>query len=727
LPLYALFFFSGFPALLYQIVWQRALFTIYGVNIESVTVVVTAFMLGLGFGSLLGGLVSKISRVPLLTLFGLIELGIGTYGLFSLPIFHAIGEHTTGGSAAYTGIVAFALVLIPTILMGSTLPLLVAYNVRVNRNVGASVSVLYAVNTFGSAAACFAAALYVMKTFGESGTVRFAAGFNLIIGAAVLLFRFLQASAAPSMDAEETVTSRQLISFPRALIAAGLAGFIALGYEIVWYRIFAFASYTLATTFASLLGFYLLGIAVGSLVTERIFKTQRSPEQLVRLIAYCVLAATVLAFLVAPGLAAIVQHWQYSLGYALVALAAAVLGAVFPMLCHASIAPDRNAGRRTGMLYIANIIGSALGSYGIGFILMDVFRIQQICVILALSGICLALLLVLSSPSKETSIIVPAVVALAVTAFVTSAAAPLFSELYEKLQLKRSFQPGMRFHDVVETRSGVVTVTDAGIVFGGGVYDGMFNVDIHNDRNGIFRAFATSFLKPGAKDVLIVGLASGSWAQVIANDPDVRSVTIVEINPGYVQLIARRPEVASLLKNPKVMLVIDDGRRWLVRNPDRKFDLTVMNTTFHWRAHASNLLSVEFLQLVRKHLNPGGVHFYNPTESARVFATGLAVFPYGVRVGNSLALSDAPFALDADRYRRTLANWMIDGTRVFDLTNAAHAKKLDEVVAILAPPTFNTDSMYSLGTADFMRPRLRDQFAITDDNMGTEWTVSNLP
>src|ERR1035441_6885638 len=94
---YALFFISGFPALIYQIVWQRALFTIYGVNIESVTIVVSAFMLGLGLGSLAGGMISRIPRLPVLAAFGLAELCIGSFGMVSLRLFHWVGIHTAGG------------------------------------------------------------------------------------------------------------------------------------------------------------------------------------------------------------------------------------------------------------------------------------------------------------------------------------------------------------------------------------------------------------------------------------------------------------------------------------------------------------------------------------------------------------------------------------------------------------------------------------------------------
>src|ERR1035437_7506911 len=123
------------------------------------------------------------------------------------------------------------------------------------------------------------------------------------------------------------------------------------------------------------------------------------------------------------------------------------------------------------------------------------------------------------------------------------------------------------------------------IVFGGGVYDGRFNTDMMHDSNELFRAFAVSGMQPEPRHVLMIGLASGSWAQVIANTPNVEDLTIVEINPGYLSLIRKHPEVASVLTNPRVHVVIDDGRRWMFGHPERRFDLIVMNTTFNWRAN----------------------------------------------------------------------------------------------------------------------------------------------
>src|SRR5580658_9803613 len=125
-----LFFFSGFPALIYQLTWQRALFRAFGVNIESVTIVVTAFMLGLGLGSLAGGWLSKRRGIPLLPLLAAIELMTGAFGIFSLEIFDRVGEFTIGLPLTAMAAVSLALVIVPTLLMGATLPVLVAHLVR---------------------------------------------------------------------------------------------------------------------------------------------------------------------------------------------------------------------------------------------------------------------------------------------------------------------------------------------------------------------------------------------------------------------------------------------------------------------------------------------------------------------------------------------------------------------------------------------------------------------
>lgn len=183
-----IFLASGFAALVYQIVWHRTLYSIYGIDITSVTMVVTAFMLGLGCGSLLGG---ALSRRPawLLPLFAALELGIGAFGFFSLDLFAWAGTFTLGVSGLETALVTFLLVLAPTTLMGASLPILVAYAARRTGNIGRSVGLLYFVNTLGGAIGCYAAAILLLGLLGLRASTQVAATTNVLLGVAVIACR----------------------------------------------------------------------------------------------------------------------------------------------------------------------------------------------------------------------------------------------------------------------------------------------------------------------------------------------------------------------------------------------------------------------------------------------------------------------------------------------------------------------------------------------------------
>jgi spermidine synthase len=304
---------------------------------------------------------------------------------------------------------------------------------------------------------------------------------------------------------------------------------------------------------------------------------------------------------------------------------------------------------------------------------------------------------------------------------------PLFSGLFERLLFRPTYRAGMHFSDQVENRSGVIAVYPdtqiygypTKVVYSGGVYDGQINTDIMHDSNGVVRAYAISGLHPHPENVLIIGLATGAWAQILVNNPEVQDVTIVEINPGYLPLIRKYPEVESLLRNPKVHIVIDDGRRWLVAHPERRFDFILMNTSFNWRANMSNLLSGEFMGLLRAHMNPRGIAYYNTTWSGEALATGATVFPYALRVLNFIAVSDSPLVLDKNRWRTALSGYQIDGHPILNLANSRDRARLEDVLHLadtLDAPNGGLESRTSL------LHRYKTARLITDDNMGTEWT-----
>jgi spermidine synthase len=116
--------------------------------------------------------------------------------------------------------------------------------------------------------------------------------------------------------------------------------------------------------------------------------------------------------------------------------------------------------------------------------------------------------------------------------------------------------------------------------------------------------------------------------------PQLDELVVVEINPGYLKLIPLYPVVSGLLANPRVKIVIDDGRRWLRNHRGQGFDVVIMNTTFHWRSFASNVLSVEFLRLAGSVLNTGGIVMFNATGSSEVHRTAALAFPNAMRFAN---------------------------------------------------------------------------------------------
>jgi len=191
-----LFFVSGMAALVYQVTWQRAMAQAFGGNIESVTVVVTVFMLGLGLGAQLGGRWSHRPPDELPRLFALCEGLVALFGLVSLPLIAWVGHVAAAHGFALTILGVTALLLLPTLLMGATLPLLVTFLHARARHVGSAVGLLYFVNTLGSAAACFVTADLLFTQLGQQGAVATAAALNLVVAASVFALRRASAPGA---------------------------------------------------------------------------------------------------------------------------------------------------------------------------------------------------------------------------------------------------------------------------------------------------------------------------------------------------------------------------------------------------------------------------------------------------------------------------------------------------------------------------------------------------
>jgi spermidine synthase len=506
------------------------------------------------------------------------------------------------------------------------------------------------------------------------------------------------------------------LGYVTALIVAGCSGFVALGYEIIWARLYSFLSGSRGEAFSAMLAAYLFGLAGGALLSSLWSRCKRT--SITSLSARLFLLASVLSFIVLPLVAFAVSNspafgtspWKT---LPLVTLAALALGNVLPLLCHHSVQPDASAGKRVGLIYFANIMGCGAGSLLTGFVFLDRLGSAGANTVLLVISVLVATLLTWRSPSAKRRdwLAIVAVLALALMS------PKLHHDLFLRLFFGLSYAPGAKVSQIVETRHGVILVDTNRVVYGNRVYDGTINVGLV-PGTGLVRPYFISALHAAPKEVLVIGVSGGAWTQILAHNPRVEKVTAVEINHGYVEVIRRHDAVASLLSNPNVEIVVDDGRRWLHRHPERRFDVIVMNSTFHWREFASALLSREFLELARAHLKPGGIVMWNCTSSPRAIRTGLAVFPHTMMVMNNCVGSMEPLIADYARWRQILEEYQIDGRPLFKLPE--ESATLEKILAFGQPGSARHGLWRTIDRVE-MEKRYGGAEIITDRNLGEEY------
>ena len=177
----AIFFISGFSALIYQVCWQRLLFTGFGVDLTSVTIIISIFMVGLGMGAFYGGRMADKFKENTIFIFCLIELLIGVFGFFSSKLILFLQDHFVYSGILKLSFLNFILLLFPTFLMGSTLPLLTSFFNNFLNNVGESIGVLYFYNTLGAGFGALGTGFIFFNYIGLSETIYIAATLNVIV------------------------------------------------------------------------------------------------------------------------------------------------------------------------------------------------------------------------------------------------------------------------------------------------------------------------------------------------------------------------------------------------------------------------------------------------------------------------------------------------------------------------------------------------------------------
>jgi spermidine synthase len=710
-----LFLVSGAAGLVYQIVWERLLELFFGVTMVSVTLIVGAFMAGLGLGSLLGGRLARQVKNTLLV-YGLLELGVAGFGLVSRPLIFWIGQKTAGSPYVLVFLLSFLILLVPTTLMGMTLPFLTQSFVHRVETSGSVIGILYGINTLGAALGTALAGFVLIGIYGFDGTTYIAVAMNALVGVLAVILARWQAHSIQVTEPELQVTRPVLQwGYGTILISSFLVGFIGLGFEMLWIRILHIVNKNTAYSFPAILFIFLLGLALGGYIFGRAADKSKNPILLfckIEMSGAILAAFTLLVFWWSlqynppwiqnffetqkPALPFLkVQHewllskrvllanlWDYFLPILILVLPASILqGGGLPVLDRIAIHNPALAGRRVGDIHLANIIGSVAGTLVISFILLPGIGSEWTLKLLALLTASFATFYVFRSTSRDDAKRdLPRLADFGLVLLLGILLTPGKGQFYTRL-----YETGMQQKAVIsESGDSVLALTYApgtdkqeGLFWIGGEVNSFF------PPKGVYETRALACAGASEpKRVLVIGFGGGYTTLFFNAIPSVDQIVVVELLGDIAPFLSANQESAhDTLADPRVTYIVDDGRRYLNAKPNEKFDLIAIDPLREHTAGHNNLYSEEAIQLYLEHLSPGGVLCAWMKEDRIIPNTIARVFPYADQYANELVIaSNAPISynrdymdLIADDYKTFVDRLYPNGLPAYPTTEAALA------------------------------------------------------
>lgn len=662
----ALFFLSGTSALIYQVLWLRLLGLVFGVTVYAASTVWAVFMAGLAIGSFIGGRMADRVKRPLVWL-GAAEALIGITALLTPSALDVLQQLYAGVHASVRGsestlvavrlAMSFAVLIVPSALMGATLPLVVKSSLFGAQGLGVRVGVLYATNTAGAIAGSVAAGLLFIPRYGIHVSFLIAAACNGIVAlVAVLLGRALpQANTrVADEDAPAAAVMRSSTAAQRVVLAVfAVSGFVSLGLEVVWFRVGILFLRPTVYGYSMMLAAVLTGIAIGSYIAAPWLRRSGGPgapppgeggrDWLVPLawLEAAIAIAALLSFATLPAIPRLVGAigpllspligdylaYQAIVSFAMILPAMLASGIAFPiglqLWTGASSEGSPAVATRLGVFYSLNVAGAILGSLGAGFVLLP--RLGSRGTLWLLAGLSLACAFALLAVARRTK--ARAIAAIAVTVLFATAAGAV-ADPFDAYLAQR--YPG---HTIVWKREAVQAT-----------------VSVHQDRAGTHTLHVSGnhqagggssfhyqignlpmIVHPDAREALVIGVGGGATAGALSQHAGV-DVDVVELSREVTQAAARffKPINFDVLRKPNVRLHVDDGRNYLLLT-GKRYDVITADLILPIHAGSGNLYSAEYFQLVRRALKPGGIAVQwvagTEAEYKTIARTFLSVFP----------------------------------------------------------------------------------------------------
>ena len=704
------FIVSGATGLIYEVLWARMLGLVFGATTLAVSTVLAAFMGGLALGSALAGKLALRIKKPLAT-YGWMEIGIAAYALVVPLLFRWIDHvYVLIWQQFQPGFFAFSLwrfvlsglvLLVPTTLMGATLPVLAAAVVHSSGRNSNSVTRLYACNLAGAILGTLAAGFVLLPTLGVRMTIVVAAILNVIVGLVAILLQRRAGATAPVEEAAVDIDSPALdLGSGRFWIFAAFAsGFVTISTQVSWTRILTMIIGSSTYAFSIVVALFLIGLAAGAWFVARKDRSRKLRSMILKvevltaisLIASLFVLNKLPVMLIHLGLRFEISSWtgllalQIFSATLLILVPALLMGMVMPLVLVWASGDQEKAVSRVGRSYAVNTVGAIAGAFIAGFVLIPLTSTRFT---LLLATICCVFVAAVAyrpresqrDPALKRSLAIGLIPVVVIVIFLVAPRmnlADLSIGAYDSLvRVLAQTREGTR----EDTGQGDNTAVRELLMYQEGP---TATVSVRRDQNTISMAIngrtnasdsiydmptqvmlgrIPLLVAPKIDTGLVIGYATGVTVGAMLKS-QIQSVTCVELEPAtvdasvYFNHVNFRPR-----DDPRMNLIIDDARAFLRVTPNR-YDMIVSEPSHPWVPGVANLFTQEFFELGRSRLNDDGIFvqwvqiYQLSTESLRsVLATYHKVFPHvlmfrvgGVNEGKDLILVGSNRPLDVNR------------------------------------------------------------------------------
>ena len=680
-----LFFLSGSGGLVQEVAWARVLGQSLGSSLQAITAVLVAFLGGLGLGSIVAGRPALRSASPL-RVYAWLEAGVALYAALTpalaglLPrCLEVLGPHLASPGRLGIGRLGLALVLLApvTLMMGATLPFMVRAGILRGGAPERAVPLLYGSNTLGAALGAAAGSFAFLPFLGTRSSFLAAAALHLITAAAALAISGRRTAASPGAapfpghaapaSPAAPVTTRPLFPLTVACLSGTVGALLQVGWTRTMTLTFGSSIYALGLTLTA----YILGLGVGPLLLPRRLLrrgvaawTAAAAQWILGLSSLLVLArlgglpedaARLSGSLADRPLLLITATFSLAVGLLLVPTLAQ--GATFPALAMLAGDDARVAPRSTALVYALSTWGSVAGFMLAGFVALPRWGTERTLIAAGTTACLLSVLLFLLGRSAGGPLLRDGRATLTVSLVVLILASPLVAGLlprwsptlmaaggflYGPLYRSAVGPDGMR--QVMQRRGPIVFMEESGdsLVTVRRSRAGILSLQINGKTEAstggdmatqLLAGHLPLRLHPEARDVMVIGLASGITLGAVQTYP-VRAVTAIEIVPAVAEAARLfAAENHNALDDTRTRLVLDDARAHLLTRPAR-YDVITSQPSNPWVAGVPNLFTLDFYRLAARRLRPGGL-FCQWVQAYRlsrddlrgIVATFLTAFP----------------------------------------------------------------------------------------------------